>query len=245
MADKDKKGKSNPLSILTELGNFPAGADPAYNQEARAIVRGLQDLLKDTKREKKHAKQDFRTTRKDIKVDRSRSIHDLGRELERGLLDIRYQRQDTKQELERGTEDFTSRLTDLARAYTQQGVNQGQQINAAGAGAASGLARAAAAKRAENMAYDRKPLDVAMGRLEEDVGTTLGRLGTAAGQLRQDTQIASRRVRKDTRHDLGLARRDFRRDRRDIKTERQRAKREATITAADLLSSAVWAARRS
>ncbi len=224
---------------------LPGNADPSYDAERRAIQRGLEDLLKDTKSERKQGKQDYQTTREDIKIDRKRGLKDIGLGLERGLLDIRNQRTDVRQDRDRGREDFTTRIAGLARSYTQQQFNQGQALNAAGAGATSGASTLAAQRRAENMALDRAPLDTDLSRMEQDVDTSLERLGTGESQLRQDTGLGRRRLKQDVRHDKTLAKRDYRRDRKDIHTERQRAIREAEITRADLLKSAVWSARRS
>ena len=229
---------------MAEKG-IPGNADPAFDAERRAIQRGLEDLLQDTKTARKDIKKDWRTTSKDIRLDKKRGMKDLGRELERGLLSARQQREDVRTDRSRGREDFATRLTDLGRQFTQQGFNQGQAINAGGGMVNGGQARASAIRREENMAYERKPLDTALARMEEDAATQLGRIDIATGQLRQDTNIAQRRLKQDSRHDLRLGRRDVKRDIRDIHRERQRGKREATISRADLLKQAVWAANRS
>lgn len=227
-------------------GNLPPylSYDPAILAELRASQRGLDDLLLDLKRERNITRKDSRIERGDIRTEAGRQKQDFATQLRRGIQDIGYQRKDTKQTLERGEEDFATQVANLARNYQRLGVQQGQALNAAGATASSGAARLAAQRRSENMTLERQPLETGLERLQEDTGTQLGRLGTAAQQLRRDTQIGRRRLRKDVSHDLDLNALERQRALRDVRLRRQRGIREAEFAERDLTSSAIFDARQ-
>lgn len=217
--------------------------DPAILAELRASGRGLDDLLLDLKRERNITRKDSRTERGDIRTEERRGKRDFASQLRRGLQDVSFQRQDTKLGLERGEEDFATQIANLARNYERLGTGQGQAINAAGGVATSGAARLAATRRSENMTLERQPLETGLERLQQDTGTQLGRLGVAAGQMRQDTAIGRRRLRQDVSHDLDLNALDRQRAMRDIRLRRQRGIREGEFAETDLTSSAIFDAR--
>lgn len=234
-------------------GNYETGGynlpplfsyDPAIFSELRALERGFKDARQDTKIARKQTKVDLRTQLRDLAVDLRRGRTDVRRERNRGLRDVGFQRQDVKTSFGRGNQDLTSRLDDLVRGFAQQGVRQTETANAAGVYAEGGTAAASAAARAENLAYARKPIDVERERLGEDLERDLGRLGTAAGDIRQDSRTAGARLRQDVHHDEGLAERDAHRVNRQLRIDLQRKNREFHIGSLDLVQQAIFNARQ-
>lgn len=237
-------GSIEELTAIGGRGQPPNFAyDPQIEQERRAAARGLLDTKQDTALALRQGRQDLHTTLRDLAINLKRGKQDARIELRRGLEDIRFQRQDTRREGRRGIEDLNLQIGGLIRQSARTGEAQKQNANAAGVYDA-GTLRAAAAKRAENLRFARQPLDISKERVREDVGLTLGRLGTQAQRLRRDTRIGVRRLKQDTRHDRRLARRDFGRTRRSLFNSLDRAAREQRIGNVDLLEQEIFDARQ-
>lgn len=234
------QGRAYSAGGLTQPPPFTY--DPAIEAERRASQRGLSDLLQDLARQRRYARQDFGTTKKDYRRELKRGTQDYSRDLKRGLQNIGQKRSDVALRQQRGTEDFTADLQNLTRRFNVLGNQQTQQANAAGT-LGGGVAGAAAARRAENFQVARSPIDTAQARLNQDTQTDLSRLGLDETRLQEDINRGQTRLGQDIHHDKRLARRDYRRDRKDIRIEGQRGRREQAISDLDLLRSEIFDAR--
>lgn len=203
--------------------------DPSIEAERRAQQRGLKDILKDTHRARVYAGQDLSQKQADIGRTQSRGLQDINTEYTQGVQDI------TRRQT-RGSEDFTTQLDNLVRGFQQKGQQQTQVANAAGVNDAS-TAAAAAARRAENLAVARQPIDTGRQRLAEDTATAFGRL---TGQ----TGLATSRLGEDVTRDYSLAKQDHSRTIRDLLTKLRRAKREQQIGNLDLIQQEIYNARQ-
>lgn len=258
MPDRDNNKKRGPrlgrllrnIGSLEELsdvggkGRWPPelAYDPAIRAEQRAAARGLLDTAQDTRISLRQGRQDLRTTLRDLATDLRRGRRDARIGLRRGLQDIGFERQDVRREGRREQQDLGLQMDALVRRFGQQGEAQRQAAAASGVYDA-GTRAASEQARASNLAFARKPIDIAQRRVGQDVDTALGRLGTQAGRLRRDTRIGLRDLRQDVRHDRRLARRDFRRTRRGLYNSLERAIREQRIGNVDLLQQAIFDAR--
>lgn len=148
----------------------PAGYyDPALDAAAGAAHRGYEDMQYDAT---------LQGTR-------------LGTDLQLGQEQI-------AQGAVRTGQDIDRQQSVLNRAYSQQGNRQRQQINAAGVGA-GGASLQAAAKRAQNQAFDEVPLSTATTRAGEDAIEATKRLGLGYERQTQDIGIdLARAGREDT-----------------------------------------------
>lgn len=217
--------------------------DPALEAEQRALERGLENLLQDTHREKKYAKQDAQTSLHDLKVQKRRGLQDLRQQKSRGVRDIATRTTDVNTSADRQRADFGSRLTNLIHNSAVQGDQQFQAANAAGVLDAS-TTEASAAARAGTLARARAPIDTGLQRVGEDQTTALGKLATAQGDLLHDSQQGKNQLRQDTRHDVRLQNQQLARTLRDIHTRRQRAREEAAIGQVDLTQQEIYQARQ-
>jgi hypothetical protein len=169
---KPKFGVSGGLSHTTggqaAIRNaFPKGTlptsppygsyDPTLDQQERSANRGLGDLIEDVTRGNTRSGQDYELGKQGIERTAGRSLADL------------------MNDRTRGTEDYGRQIQGLERDYTRLGNRQGQQ-NAA-SGNLGGAAAQGARKRAENMAYDRAPIDTSYTRFIDDSRTAETRLG--------------------------------------------------------------------
>lgn len=207
------------------FSDFPQGKfiDPAFLAQLQAEQRGLRDLLKDTRRERRFTRQDTRTELKGIRRAGQRTAEDLRTQRERGVGDIRLG-------AERGREDFGTQLTNLIQGYQTLGRQQQQ------AGAAQGLVggsfgAASEAARAANLTRERQPIDTGVQRLGEDETRDIGR-------LREDVSLGLLRNRQDTRLGIAQTRRQRRRTLRDIMLERRRGRREFAASAPSIAAQA-------
>lgn len=252
--------------------------DPTISSDIRAEERGLEDLEFDLRRSGKRSKQDYRTARRNLRRDVRRERGDIGRNLARdledlglrssdayrdygrGVEDIGTRRSDLDTEFQRGQDDFAFQLEALGRRYNRLGHAQQQSINATGQ-SAGGATAAAAAKRAENEAFERRPIDTGRARLSEDytrdtgllerTGTRLGedfaseleRIGLAQGRTTEDAARNRTELNQDYRTDRGLMKRDFKRGRQDRRTDLRRGRREQAIGKVDKTQLAIWQAR--
>lgn len=147
----------------------PAGSyDPALDAQLGAAHRGYEDLQQDTATADLRAGVDYGLDRGDVVQRRDRGYADLG------LNESRTR------------EDYGWQTQMLDRSYAQLARRQAEGARASGV-LSGGLALQAAAKRAENEAVDRHPLDVNFNRAITDIGTQRTRLGedtdSALGRL--------------------------------------------------------------
>lgn len=270
-----KKSGPNPYRRLVRTARnvnpFDSGGGPGYLQydpaieaERRAAQRALEDTAMDVRLNARRARADFRTSLRDMKLQKRRDISDYRRELRRTLQGLRYTARDTRLEARRGLadisreqqygrEDFERQLGVLTRAYANLGQAQTQTASAYGV-LDAGTAAQAKVARQRNFAEQKEPLVVSLERLGqesalarqrllEDTERTLGRIGTAKRQARRDTHRTIKRTRKDTRHDIKLTRRDYRRTIKDLYHQLERAIREQRIGDADLIKQEIFNAR--
>lgn len=145
----------------------PGWYDPALQAQLRASHRGLGDLTRDTELATARAGQDY-TFNRDA----------LGRTRDRGF------------------EDVDRQLEVLGRSYGELGRRQAEQAAQMGV-----INPAIAARqmqiRAQNMAFDRQPLDTARSRLGQDYDTGLGLLDVGFGRERTDRETGLRRARRE------------------------------------------------
>jgi hypothetical protein len=194
---------------------IPAGRyDPALDAPARAAQRGYGDVAFDVSRQGSRDVVDYGLGREDSLRQQGRGYADLDRSYACGNEDLttNYQRTDfgLGQQLTRGTEDLTTsrnRLGEdysreigmLQRAYQRLEGRQNQAFNASGL--RGGAQLTAAARRAENMAIDRQPLDTSYQRGTQDISTQQGRLEQDVGTQRawnlQDYNTGGLRLGQD------------------------------------------------
>lgn len=202
---------------------------PSINAQRRAQQRGLKDILQDTGRAETMAREDAAQKGADIATSSSRGYQDIGQRYSRGVEDITQRQQ-------RGEEDFTAQLGGLIRSFQVRGREQRQAANQAGVLGGS-TEQAAAARRGENLAVARRPIDVGRQRLQEDTTQGLSRLG-------EDVSIASGRLGEDTARDTRLSGVDLNRTVSDLLTKRNRAIREQRLGDIDLIQEAIFQARQ-
>jgi hypothetical protein len=203
--------------------------DPSIEAERRSQQRGLKDVLHDTSRARGYAKTDYAQKLGDINLAQSRGTEEIGQKFARGNEDITTR-------LTRGTEDFSNQLTGLIRDFQVKGSQQTQAANAAGVLDPSTQA-ASAARRAENLAIARKPIDTGQQRLNQDTSLAQTRLG-------QDVNLATGRLGQDTTRETGLAGTDLNRAVTDLAIKKRRATREQKIGNVDLLQQEIFDARQ-
>jgi hypothetical protein len=127
----------------------PTGSyDPALDAQQRASQRGLGDVRMDTATANTRSLNDWTFASEGIARDE-----------------------------QRGNQDLDWQVNLLNRSYQQLARRQGEGARAAGV-LSGGIALQAAAKRAENLAVDRTPLDVNRARLTEDAGLARTQLKT-------------------------------------------------------------------
>jgi hypothetical protein len=195
--------------------------DPSIEAERRSQQRGLKDVLRDTRRARNYAQQDYGQQLADLNLAQSRGVQDIGS----NISDINLRQQ-------RGTEDFSNQLTNLIHGFQVKGREQTQVANQAGV-LDSSTARAAAARRAENLAIARQPIDIGQGRLNENTLRALA-----------EQELSRGRLSEDTARGLRLAGIDVGRTLADLKIKKRRAIREQRIGNIDLLQEEIFGARQ-
>jgi hypothetical protein len=222
----------------------PSGTyDPSIEAQRRAAERGLEDLLRDLGIQKKTTKQDAGVEQRTLALQLARGLADARRERQRGILSLNQRRGDLRLDARRGREDLGMRLANLARNYKTLGSQQTQQQNAAGV-LDGGTANAAAHRREANMAVERQPIDIAGGRLEQDLSLGLGRLDTSETQLREDVHRSRHELRQDTGRQSRQAQTALERALQQLRLQKQRGIREQRIGDADLIQSELWDAKQ-
>lgn len=261
----------------------PAGYyDASIDAQVRAGNRGLADLLSQQSTAALRGANDYSTARGDVFRGRDEGLADLSRDYGRQGQQFDWQQQDLdrdfgrtneqfgwqRQDLDTGygrsmadsqlgegrmREDYGTALGDLTRNYQRLAGNQAQAFSQAGLGA-GGFGQAAA-KRAENQAIDRRPLDTNFsrgladllqsrsrstedygansGRLStqqgwarDDYGTNVGRLGTQRGWSDQDFATGRQRLWDSADRAGGQLDLGWQRQNQDWQSEREVAKRE-------------------
>lgn len=210
-------GLSAPLS--PPVGYY----DPSIDAQVGAAGRGLLDLQQDIGTQNVRDTVDYGVQRDAIGRSFDRGVEDLGtqragvqRGYDRGVQDenLGYGRglTDLQTSRSRGDEDYQRSVQMLTRQYGQLAGAQRQAQSRAGV-VRGGAMLQAAAKRTENQAIDRQPLDtnyqrftsdntLAQGRLGEDHTRILGRLGEDRDTAFAGLDTAGRRLGED--RDLGL-----------------------------------------
>jgi hypothetical protein len=163
----------------------PAGSyDPSLDAQLAAARRGLGDLQQQIGTQTSRDVTDYATEQEAINRQSGYNREDLGRQLSRGQADLGLARG-------RGTEDYNRNVEMLTRQYTQlgQGANQAGVIR-------GGALLQAAAKRSENQAIEKQPLDTNYQRFLAD--------NTQAGtRLQEDYDTQSARGAEATTTQLG------------------------------------------
>lgn len=265
----------------------PAYYDPAIDSQERASRRGLAQLLADIALERARGESDLGLARGDLTRERDEALADLLRDYQRQGTQFDWQRQDLDRGYNRSLfdldrdygrgmedsqlsesrlrEDYGTALEGLQRQYGLLAGRQAQLASAAGVGS-GGVFAAAAQRRAENQAWDRRPIDTSFdrgladlmtdrSRLTEDYGTTRGRLtedyqtgvdrmGTQRSWLDQDYQQASQRARDAAERGLGQLNLAWDRQVQDWGRQEQRAQDEQRFFSRDADQARWWQARQ-
>lgn len=174
---KKTGGVSNvPRGLLPEQPfRAPLGSyDPGLDAAERASGRGLIQLITDLGDARDRAAAQYGWGQEDITRGRDEALGDLDSRNQRFGRDLGTARQRGGEDYTTGktrlSEDFQSSLASLARNYQRLGNSQRQGATAAGV-QAGGALRQAARKRAENQAWDRKPIDTGFARGNQDLDT--------------------------------------------------------------------------
>lgn len=144
--------------------------DPSIEAERRAAARGLLDVLKDTRIQRKQATQDFRSSVRDLKTTKRRALTDLSREKSRGLL------------------DFTTKMAAVTNKYGNLQQSQSNSAASKGVFDASTL-QSSADQRAYNQQAEETPLKQARDQLLQDVSTQKRR---SRQDFRHDKRLSKR-----------------------------------------------------
>jgi hypothetical protein len=139
----------------------PAGSyDPSLDAQLAAARRGLADLQGQIGTQQARDVTDYAAQQERLGQQAGYNREDLSRQLSRGQADLGLARG-------RGTEDYNRNVAMLTRQYGILGRNQQQGANQAGVIRGGALLQAAA-KRQENQALDRQPLDTNYQRFLAD-----------------------------------------------------------------------------
>lgn len=209
----------------------PAGSyDPALDAQLGAARRGYEDLQQDTSTADLRAGVDYGLDRGDIERTSARSLADLDLGHGRGLTDLGTART-------RGMEDYGQQIAMLNRSYQQLARRQAEGARVSGV-LSGGLALQSAAKRAENQAIERQPLDTSYSRFMSDNDL-------ARGRLDQDWTTQRGRVGEDTDQAYGRLALGYERGGQDRTTQLARAGRENTQFGLDVNSQELYQAAQS
>lgn len=221
----------------------PLSFSPSLTFEMLASQRGVDDTLKDLKREGKWERQDIGLERRlsrrgsrrsgsDIRRERGYALTDLSQNLGRGQQDIGFERADLGTEFTRtlgdiaqartrGEEDFQRAIGNLDRSYSQMAERQADSIAAAGA-AGGGATAQSARKRAANQAYERVDIDTSAQRQREDLARSESEAREDFGSAESRLGVAESRLGEDystgRERTLEEARTGLQRNSQDLKT---------------------------
>ncbi len=211
---KTGKGASNVTArnVPEVPFNAPAGSyDVGLDAAARASGRGLQDLLNQLSTQQDRADVQSQWGQEDITRNRDQAFSDLDTRNSRFGRDLGVARQ-------RGGEDYQSALAGLARNYQRLGNSQRQAATAAGV-QSGGALKQAARKRAENQAWDQKPIDTGWQRQQQD-------WNNSEADWNQDYTTQRSRIGESADRDLGRLAVTGNWDSQDRITQGQQAQRE-------------------
>jgi hypothetical protein len=168
---------------------LPSGSyDPALDAQLGAANRGLGDTQADYATQAQRNQIDYGLQQDQINLGKTRGLQDL------------------TTGFNRGNQDLDRSVMLLQRSYSQLQNRQAQ--DAAAAGVHGGAALQAAAKRAENMAIDRQPLDTQRARLGEDYATGTSRLNEDTSSQLGQLGIGYQRSTDDASTALARAQRE-------------------------------------
>jgi hypothetical protein len=167
----------------------PGTYDPALDAQLGQAGRGYLDLRQDIERDTGRREDDYLRGRNDLTRQFGESQFDLNRARQ-------YQ-----------GEDYGRGVAGLERSYLRLGDAQRQQGNAAGVG--GGYLAQARRKRAENMAWDRQPLDTQNARALEGFATSEQRLGEGRDRGLGELALGQQRYGEDSQTQLTRGAREF------------------------------------
>lgn len=238
--------------------------DPGIEAERRAAKRGLEDIETDVRAGRHFARRDLAQALRDIRTDTSRtrgrlnrdfarSRDDINRTTEREGHDLSERESDVRLKGERANQDFDTQLANIGRQFAQLGQRQGESANAAGV-LSGGTQAASQVARGRNQQTAEAPVHVARQRVEEDLATALRRIGTAGGELGEDSERElaelgedrgrlSGHLLQDRGRNRRLARREAGRGLFSLKHKLERARREQAFTDIDKTLQAIYQAR--
>lgn len=212
----------------------PAGTyDPSLDAQEAAARRGYIDLRGDVERGGLRAQDDYGLQTQQIERERGWGLEDAGLSRSRGMADLLQSRDRGLSDLStretRGGEDYNRSVAQLSRNYGILGRNQLQAGNAAGV-LRGGAMLQAAAKRTENEAWDRQPIDTSWRREQQDIGESRGRLqqdySTQTNRLEEDYSRGQGRVNQGADWNIGVAGLGYQRQAEDLNTQLTRGGRE-------------------
>ena len=197
----------------------PGTYDPAIDAQIGQSNRGLQDLLSSyitnygepgTALGGRQG-EDYTTAQAAINRNLGYGQSDVNRSADRSLADLLTNRT-------RAGEDYRTNIAGLDRNYARLGSAQTQSARAAGVQRGGALAQSLA-KRTANQAIDRQPIDTSFsrfnqdsalqqGRIGEDRGTALARLGEGAAADLSGLKTNYLRGAEDANTQLGTAGRE-------------------------------------
>lgn len=245
-------GVGPPRSPRPKPGRVTAGGyiqppfltyDPGIEAQRRAAQRGLEDTTQNVKTEGHFAHTDLAQALRDLGTENARKRQDISLSAQRGERKLGYQEQDVQTRGARANQDFGTQLANISRQFSQLGQRQTQSANAAGV-LDAGTQAASAAARGQNQQLAEAPIHTAQARSQEDLAEALRRLGTARGELGEDTASSLGRLGEDTSRSRMLAKREAGRKGFELKRKEGRAKREGAISNVDLLQQEMFQAQR-
>jgi hypothetical protein len=209
---KKTGGSSNVNPLVPEIPfNAPAGSyDVGLDAALRGSKRGLAQLIEDAATGQQRDDNDYLLGKENIERGRDESISDLDTRNSRFTRDLGHNRQRGGEDYTKGKgrlsedyttgkgrlgEDYQSTVAGLLRNYQRLGSSQRQGALSAGyTGQGGGAVAQAARKRAENQAWDRKPIDTNFQRGNQDMDRGFQRgnqdLDTGWNRQQQDWNTA-------------------------------------------------------
>jgi hypothetical protein len=195
----------------------PTGSyDPALDAQLGQANRGLGDTRQDIETANARDTVDYGLGQDSINLGYGRTTQDLNTTYGRTTEDLKTGYGRTNADLDtaysRDQLAHGTALQNLTRQYGILAGQQGEQANAAGV-IGGGALLAAAAKRKENQAFDRKPIDTAWQQQQQDISRTRWRAGqdytTNTGRAKQDYNTGTTRATQDRDLNLGQLALDY------------------------------------
>lgn len=189
----------------------PGSYDPNLDAALGQSQRGFADLQQDVGTQRLRAASDYGIGVDQVNLQRGYDQGDLDTSLARGNQDIGLQ-------TSRNTEDYSQQIATLQRAYTQLQGQQAEGDRHAGVTSA-GIAMLQAAKRAQNQAIDRQPIDTDYSRAQSD-------LGTRQARMYEDASSQSGRIQTGANNQIAGLGLGYARTTSDLGTQLDRGERE-------------------